>query len=174
MDRHYSAALPFAYLGLRILIVLNGLMGVAILALLAATIVAPGWTMTALGIAGDSYIRPILPGLQGVAVLGLVTIPLNHLILKRLIAIVVTVRIGDPFIAPNARRLEAIGWALLALQIIAIVIGAIGEAISTLAHPIDLDAGFSATGWLGVLLTFVLARIFSEGARMRDDLVGTV
>ena len=28
--------------------------------------------------------------------------------------------------------------------------------------------------WLAVLLTFVLARVFAEGARMRDDLQGTV
>jgi hypothetical protein len=29
---------------------------------------------------------------------------------------------------------------------------------------------FSPAGWLAVLLTFVLARIFEEGARLRADL----
>ena len=57
---------------------------------------------------------------------------------------------------------------------VALIIGAIGESISTAARPIDLDAGFSTSGWLAVLLTFVLARVFEAGARMRDDLEGTV
>jgi len=54
------------------------------------------------------------------------------------------------------------------------IIGGIGEAISTRQHPVDLDAGFSINGWLAVLLTFVLARVFAEGALMREDLEGTV
>jgi hypothetical protein len=37
-----------------------------------------------------------------------------------------------------------------------------------------LDAGFSINGWLAVLLTFLLARVFAEGALMRADLDGTV
>jgi len=47
-------------------------------------------------------------------------------------------------------------------------------AISTPAHPLHLDAGFSINGWLAVLLTFLLARVFAEGAAMREDLEGTV
>ena len=85
-----------------------------------------------------------------------------------------TVRAGDPFVATNAQRLQAIAWALLALQLLSIVIGAIGKAVSSPAHPVDLDAGFSINGWLAVLLTFLLARVFAAGALMRDDLEGTV
>ena len=85
-----------------------------------------------------------------------------------------TVRAGDPFVAANASRLQAIAWLLLALQLLSIVIGAIGKAISAPAHPVHLDAGFSISGWLAVLLTFVLARVFAEGAAMRDDLEGTI
>jgi hypothetical protein len=32
----------------------------------------------------------------------------------------------------------------------------------------------STSGWLAVILLFVLARVFAEGATMRDDLAGTV
>jgi len=85
-----------------------------------------------------------------------------------------TVRAGDPFVASNAERLRAIAWTLLALQLLSIVIGAIGKAVSTPAHPVHLDAGFSINGWLAVLLTFLLARVFAEGTLMRDDLDGTV
>jgi hypothetical protein len=70
--------------------------------------------------------------------------------------------------------LQTVAWALLALQLLSLVIGAIGRAVSSAAHPLDLDAGFSINGWLAVLLAFLLARVFAEGSRMRDDLEGTV
>lgn len=174
MTQSYSAALPIAYVMLRLLILLNWLLGAAVLALLVATIVAEQWTMTALGISPSSYIPSIMPGLRAIAALGLLTIPLNHAVLKRLLAIVETVRWGDPFVGANASRLQTIAWALLGLQLLSMVIGGIGKAISTPENPVRLDAGFSTSGWLAVLLTFVLARIFAEGARMREDLEGTV
>jgi hypothetical protein len=84
------------------------------------------------------------------------------------------VRSGDPFVAVNASRLHAIAWVLLVLQLLSLVVGAIVKAVSIPAHPLDIDAGFSINGWLAVLLTFLLARVFAEGALMRDDLEGTV
>lgn len=174
MPRDYSAALPLVFVTLRALIVLNWLLGAAILVLLGATIVAEEWTMTALGVAPSSPIRPVLMGLRAIAALGLVAVPLNDLVLRHLRTIVKTVRAGDPFVEANAQRLQAIAWALLALQLLSMVIGGIGRAISTPANPVNLDAGFSASGWLAVFLTFVLARVFAEGARMREDLEGTV
>ena len=173
LERH-SSALRLARVTLRILIILNWLFGAAIFALLIATIIAEQWTFTALGIPPSPEIRPVMMGLRAIAVLGLVAIPLNHAVLSRLLAIVETVRGGDPFVAANADRLQAIAWVLLALQLLSLVIGGIGEAISTSAHPLHLDAGFSASGWLAVILTFVLARVFAEGTLMRKDLEGTV
>jgi hypothetical protein len=116
----------------------------------------------------------MITGLRAIAALGLVGIPLNHAVLKRLLAMVETVRAGDPIVAANADRLQAIARVLLALQLLSLVIGGIAKAISTREHPLHLDAGFSASGWLAVLLTFVLARVFAEGALMREDLEGTV
>ena len=173
MSRHYSAALPIAYVVIRLLIILNWLVGAAILALL---VVMPNreWIMSAFQLSPSLDTERLIWGLRGVALLGLVTIPLNYLILKRLLAMVETVRRGDPFVAANAQRLQAIGWVLLALQLLSIVIGAIGKAVSTSAHPVDLDAGFSINGWLAVLLTFILARVFAEGTLMREELEGTI
>jgi hypothetical protein len=174
MPRSYSAALPTAHAALRILIVLNWLSGAAILALLTATIVAEQWTLTALKITPSSGLPSMIMGFRAIATLGLVAIPLNHAVLQRLLAMVETVRGGDPFVAANADRLRAIAWALLALQLLSLVIGGIGKAISTPEYPLHLDAGFSASGWLAVLLTFVLARVFAEGTLLREDLEGTV
>lgn len=173
MSRSYSAALPIAYVVLRLLIVVNWLYGLAILVLL---LVMPNerWIMSAFDLSPGPEAERLVMGLRAVAVLGLASIPLNYLVLKRLLGMVETVRMGDPFVAANAERLQSIAWVLLALQILSIVIGAIGKAISTPAHPVNLDAGFSINGWLAVLLTFVLARVFAHGALMREDLEGTV
>jgi hypothetical protein len=169
-----STALPIAWVMLRILILLNWLGGLAILALLTATIVAEEWTFTALGIGTSSEIRSQIVGLRFIAGLGIVGAVLNHAILKRLLAIVETVRQGDPFVAANAYRLNAVAWVMAALQLLSLAIAAIGKAISTPTHPIVLDAGFSTNGWLAVVMTFVLARVFAEGTLMREDLEGTV
>ena len=158
---------------LRILIVANWLLGVAILALL---VVSPNerWIMSAFHLTPSPEAARLVMGLRAVAVLGLVGIPLHYVVLKRLLAIVETVRGGDPFVPVNASRLQAIAWALLVLQSLSVVIGAIAKSVSTPAHPLHLSAGFSITGWLAVLLTFLLARVFAEGTLMREDLEGTV
>ena len=169
----HSSALPIAWVTLRILILLNWIFGAAILALLIATVVAEQWTLTALGIT-PSGVPGMIMGLRAIALLGLVAIVFNYVVLKRLLAMVETVRKGDPFVAANAYRLQAIAWALLALQLLSLAIAGIGKVISTPANPLDLDAGFSTSGWLAIVLTFVLARVFAEGTLMRDDLDGTV
>ena len=173
MSQACSAALPITFLVLRILIVVNWLMVPVILALL---FVVPNeqWIMSALDLSPSLEADRVVMGLRAIAVLGLVTIPLNYAILKRLLAIVKTVRAGNPFVAANASRLQTIAWSLLALQILSPVIGAIAKGLSTPAHPVDIDAGFSINGWLAVLLTFLLARVFAEGTQMREDVEGTV
>jgi Protein of unknown function (DUF2975) len=167
------AALPIAYVVLRILIVLNWFGGAAILALL---VIMPNeqWIMSAFKLSPSPDAERLVMGLRALAVLGLVIIPLNYGIIKRLLAIVETVRMGDPFVATNAHRLRAIAWALLTLQLLSLVIAAIAKIISTPAHSVDLHAGFSINSWLAVILTFLLSRVFAEGTLMRKDLEGTV
>ena len=168
-----SPALPVAYVALRLLIILNWVMGLAILVLLT---VMPNreWIMSAFELSPSPDTERLILGLRTIATIGLATIPLNYVVLKRLLSVVESVREGDAFIVANARRLQAIAWALLALQILSLVIAAIAKSVSTPDHPVELDAGFSVTGWLAILLIFVLARVFAEGARMREELEGTV
>jgi DUF2975 family protein len=173
MSRHYSAALPIAYLFLRILVLINWFVGAAILVLLLA-MPTREWIMSSLDLSPGEEAERIIWGLRAIAVVGLVAVPINYAILKRLLAMIETVRAGDPFVAANAYRLNAIAWFLLTLQLLGLVIAAIVRFISTKAHPIDIDAGFSINGWLAVLLTFILARVFAEGTLMREDLEGTV
>jgi len=172
-----SPALPLARGVLQILIVLNWGLCALILALLFV-VPARIWVLGSFGISesaqADRLVQELIWGMRGIAACGLATIPLNFLILRRLLAMVDTVRVGNPFVAANAQRLQQIAWALLGLQMLSIAIGAIASAISTPEHPVHMDAGFSINGWLAVLLTFLLARVFAEGTAMREDLEGTV
>ena len=61
-------------------------------------------------------------------------------------------------------RLRAIAWALLGLQILNLIASSMG----------GIDVDVSIAGWIAVLLLFVLAQVFEEGARMRADLEGTI
>ena len=166
-------SLPIAHLVLRVLVVVNWLSGAAILFLLVAMPTSK-WIMSALKLPTGPDADRVILGLQAIAVIGLVAIPLHNVVLKRLLAMVETVRAGDPFVAANASRLQTVAWTLLTLQLLGLVVAAIVRTISTPAHPIDIDAGFSVNGWLAVLLTFVLARVFAEGALMREGMEGTV
>ena len=168
-----SAALPIAHVVLRILIIVNWLYGAAILALLIA-MPTQKWILSAFKISPSPDADRLIVALHAIAVLGLAAVPLHYVVLKRLLAIVDTLRAGDPFVAANASRLQAIAWALFVLQLLSLVIGGIAKTVSTPAHPLHLDAGFSINGWLAVVLTFLLARVFAEGTHMRDDLEGTV
>jgi len=168
-----TAALPIAHVVLRILIILNWLMIPVILGML---FVMPNeqWIMKSFGLSPSPEATRLVMGLRAVAVIGLVAVPLHYIVLKRLLAIVETVREGNPFVATNATRLQAIAWTLFTLQLLSLVVGAIAKAVAIPGHPLHLDAGFSVNGWLAVLLTFLLARVFAEGALMREDLEGTV
>jgi len=168
-----SAALSISHVVLRILIIVNWVCGAAILTLLVF-LPTRQWIMSSLDLSPSQEAERVIMGLRTVAIIGIASVPLYYAILKRMLAIVETVRAGDPFVAANARRLRAIAWALFALQLLSLVVGMINKVISTPGHPIDLDAGFSINGWIAVLLTFVLAHVFAQGTRMRDDLEGTV
>src|SRR5689334_2362268 len=117
-----SAALPIAHGVLRVLVVLNWLMAIAILILL---FVVPNeqWILKSFKLSPSPDADRLVFGLRAIAVLGLIAVPLNHAILKRLLAMVETVRSGNPFVAANAQRLQTIAWILLTLQLLSMVIG---------------------------------------------------
>lgn len=174
MSQPEPAALRLSRRVLRALIVVNWVFGVLILALLVASLAAEQVVMTGLGAPPTPENAPLIRGMRGVMVLGLVTVPLAHLLLRHLLEIVETVRDGDPFVAANATRLQTAAFALLGMELIHIGVGLVAAMASSGPKALDLDWNFSVTGWLAVLLLFVLARVFDHGARMRDDLEGTV
>ncbi|MHB8912451.1 MAG: DUF2975 domain-containing protein [Lysobacter sp.] len=152
------------------LTVLNLLYAVCIALLLGWSFFIEGWPERPLGF-DLVTMHPKAPnGLRAIVVIGVIGAAIVHTILRRLLAIVDTVRSGDPFILQNARRLDAIAWSVLALEVLRMIVAAIASAVW---EPGRID-GFSIASWFAVLLLFVLSGVFAQGARMRADLEGTV
>jgi Protein of unknown function (DUF2975) len=158
---------------LRALIKLNMLVGVLILALFVASVIWGGPVMRALGVRPAADSAALILGMRGIMWIGILGVPLAHIVFTRLLAIVETVNAGDPFIVENAVRLQTIAWAVVALEILNIAAAIIARA-SAGTQKLDIAWSFSVTRLLAILLLFVLARVFAEGARMRDELAATV
>jgi len=100
-------------------------------------------------------------------------------LLKR---IVDTVGQGDPFVPENAGRLTRMAWLTLAVQVVTLPIEGIAHWIDKVVGDSPkvhtnigaIDIGFSSNGLLLMLILFILARVFRQGAAMRAELEGTV
>jgi hypothetical protein len=167
----HSAALPVAWITLRIMIILVWVFFVCIFALLVLSFLDEGGANKLLGAVG---LPRSMWEMRAIAILSLLTAPINYAILKRLLDMVETVRSGDPFVSDNAYRLNTIAWLLLVMELGNITLAAMGKTILITRQSFYLDTTVLVNGWLAVLLTFVLARVFAAGAMMREDLEGTV
>ena len=170
MTRTSAQALALARPVIQGLTLLNAFYALCIATLLVFSFFIEGWPQRPLGFDLVNAHPQVGNGLRAIIVVGLAGAALVHTILRRLLAIVDTVRVGDPFILQNAQRLNAIAWSIAALEGLRLIVAAIAAVVW---EPGKVDA-FSFAAWLAVLLMFVLAGVFAHGARMRADLEGTV
>ena len=89
-------------------------------------------------------------------------------IVERVRRIFATLTAGDPFHPANVARLRAIGFSLAALELInyatnLVASWAFPDHIKSVRFP------FNPTAWFAVLVVFVLAEVFREGARLRRE-----
>ena len=170
MTRTSAQALAVARPVIQGLTILNVLYALCLAALLVFSFFIDDWPRRPLGFDLVNAHPLIGLGLRAIVVVGLAGAAIVHTILRRLLAIVDTVRVGDPFILENSRRLNAIAWSVAALEGLRLIVAAIAAVVWE-AGKID---AFSLASWLAVLLLFVLAGVFAQGERMRADLEGTV
>jgi hypothetical protein len=102
----------------------------------------------------------------GLASLG-VYLGIIQLVLARLRNLFKTLAAGDPFHPDNVRRLRAIGVGLAALEV-ASVIGHAGAPF-LFTGELNLRASLDVPAWFAVIVVFVLAEVFREGARLRRE-----
>ncbi len=172
-DHGHPVALSLSGRVLEWLRVFNTLVGFGVGVMFVASLAAPEFLFRALGVPGSPW-SPATLAMRGIMVVGIAGAFVAHRILTGLLRIVESVRAGDPFVLENAERLRAIAWWLLGGELLHLLVGLLARLASTPARPLDIDWSFSFTPWVAVLLLFVLARVFAHGARMRDDLEGTV
>lgn len=103
-------------------------------------------------------------GLLGLAVYVAVLV----VVFNRLRRIFETMTLGDPFRPQNVGRLRIIGLALIVLQLWSYGLTTwVRWAIPTPETSKSLP--FNPTAWFSILVVFVLAEVFREGARLRQD-----
>jgi hypothetical protein len=111
----------------------------------------------------------LMPVLRMWMLIGIVSVATVHVMLTRVLAMTGTMREGDPFVPENAVRLKTVAWCLLGLQLFHLVSGVMASLMNAAGSNIPWQwSGLS--GWLAVVLVFVLARVFEEGTRIRADL----
>lgn len=93
---------------------------------------------------------------------------------RHLYRIVASVGDGDPFVPINARRLHAMGWITVAVHVIGIPMSVLSGWIESVTDKVRVVFELPLAGILLAVVLFVLARVFREGTRMREELEGTV
>ena len=116
----------------------------------------------------------LLPGLLAIFALGILVLGLLWTMMRKLLTIIDSVEDGNPFIKANAVRLRAIGWMMVALQIVGLPLATAAGNVADLFGENDVGFDLPLNGILAILLTFILAGIFERGAEMREELEGTV
>jgi len=101
------------------------------------------------------------------AVYGLLYLSALIAILSRLRKVFATLTSGDPFQPENIPRLRLIGFVLAGMELARYALNTLLLAIAP-ALSWDID-GFNITVWFSVLVVFVLAEVFREGARLRRE-----
>lgn len=84
--------------------------------------------------------------------------------------IVATVADGDPFVPDNASRLRKMGWIAIGIEALTVLLALAATHVDGSPQTFDFDGG----ALILALCLFILARVFRQGAAMRDDLEGTV
>jgi uncharacterized membrane protein (DUF373 family) len=83
--------------------------------------------------------------------------------LRRIFA---TLTAGDPFHPDNVGRLRLIGLVLAALELGRYAVWAVSRFLPAIER---MEPNLNLTAWFSVLVVFVLAEVFREGARLRRE-----
>src|SRR5688572_33141278 len=113
MTRISAHALAVARPVILVLMAMNVFYALAIAGALIFSFFIEGWPVRPLGAEMVSEHPLVGHGLRAIVVVGVMGAAIVHTVLQRLLAIVDTVRVGDPFVLENAQRLEAIAWRVL-------------------------------------------------------------
>lgn len=157
---------------------LMAIAGVALLAALPLMVILADQITAEMRLeTGNPHLVLPLPMVLAALAICLAIVILMLLFFHYLQQIIRTVSGGDPFVPVNARRLTQMAWVMLFAQVLTIVVAPLGYRIGSIIADETLTAesmDFDPSGLVLVVTLFILARVFRQGAAMRDDLEGTV
>ncbi|WP_426037032.1 DUF2975 domain-containing protein [Brevundimonas sp. DC300-4] len=140
--------------------------------MLAASLVVPDFGAGFIDSLADNEAgwRPLMLNERATFLAAFVATLSTWWVLNRLRRMFLAVNQGDAFERANVGRLQGVGFGLIGVQISAFILAwTVPEGvIDNLDYSVDLGA------WLGILIVFMLAEVFRQGAAMRDDQQMTV
>lgn len=141
--------------------------------LLIASVFVPDFAVgfiDGLAEAEDSGLRPLLLNERATFLAAFIACLSTWWILNRLRRMFLAVNQGDAFERANVGRLQGIGVGLIGIELSAAILARFipRGIIDGLKYEVDLGA------WLAILIVFMLAEVFRQGAKMRDEQQMTV
>lgn len=112
----------------------------------------------------------VLPGLAT----ALVAVGGALIIVDRLRRLFDTFTSGEPFRRENAQHLRVIWITMLAVEVSRYVLfAAFGAIVAIFGHPdsstLKFEGDVNFTTWMAILVLIVLAEVFREGARLKEE-----
>ena len=142
--------------------------GVSALLSIVAVIVAADPSLLDARAAADLKAQGLSgPGLIASLIATTIYVTVVLVIVGRLRRIFATLTAGDPFHPDNVLRLRTIGAMLGVLELSRYPFAALNAWLSP--HAAAARMPFNPTAWFAVLVVFVLAEVFREGARLRRE-----
>ncbi|MBS0296537.1 MAG: DUF2975 domain-containing protein [Proteobacteria bacterium] len=120
---------------------------------------------------GDFMVRVNVTGPRAsiLLVCGAIYLSIIQFVIGRLRRLFTTLTAGDPFHPDNVARLRMIGIGLAVLEL-ATVAQQVGTPLLLTEGAAHLRMpGLDITAWFAVIVVFVLAEVFREGARLRRE-----
>ena len=110
------------------------------------------------------------PGRLAVGLLGIVVFAVGiAYVCNQLRRILSTLAEGDPFVPENGPRLTRIAVAIALIEIVRTVATMIISATVDLGENYTVNISLNLAVWGAVVVLFVLAQVFREGTRLREQ-----
>ncbi len=117
----------------------------------------------------EAYVEGVEPGRFVAALVSLVVFSAGiAFVCDQLVRILSTLASGDPFVPDNGPRLTRIAVAIAAVEIVRnIIVFVLGAALDLGNYEPKIT--FNLAAWGAVLTLFILAQVFREGTRLREE-----
>ena len=118
----------------------------------------------------EAYVQDLPPGRLFAAMIGIIVFSVGiAYVCNQLSRILSTLADGDPFVPENAPRLTRIAAAIALIEIIRTTLTLVIASTFDLGENFTVRININLAVWGAVVVLFVLAEVFREGSRLREE-----